>query len=144
MRMFVFLFFLGLLIFGLITGCMDPPPVWTHGEGFRYRNLEVKRASVKGFVEVDASHSGIHHQNQVSLNAIIENRHMMHGSGIAIGDVTGDDLPDIYVARLAAPDVLYRNLGQWKFEDISMWSGLDTITQATSGVVMVDLDGDDD
>ncbi len=144
MRMFVFLFFLGLLIFGLIAGCMDPPPVWTHGEGFRYRNLEVKRASVKGFVEVDASHSGIHHHNQVSLNAIIENRHMMHGSGIAVGDVTGDDLPDIYVARLAAPDVLYRNLGQWKFEDISMWSGLDTITQATSGVVMVDLDGDDD
>ena len=144
MRTFVFLFFVGILIFGSITGCIDTPPDWTHGDGFRYRDLEIKRASVTGFVEVDASRSGIHHQNQVSLDAIIDNRHMMHGSGIAIGDVTGDDLPDIYVARLAAPDILYRNLGQWKFEDISVWSGLDTTVQATSGVVMVDFDGDDD
>jgi len=144
MRSFTFIIIGGLMILVSNIGCKDTTPIWIQEDGFRYRDLEVKRTSTTGFVEIAASRSGIDHKNHVSLQAIIDNRHMMHGSGVAIGDVTGDDMPEIYVARLAAPDVLYRNLGQWRFEDISIWSGLDTTTQATSGVVMADLDGDHD
>jgi len=137
---------LSLCIVSVVTnGCgRDSSPIWVEEDGFSYRDLQIKGAHQTGFIEVDISQSGISAENQVNLDAIVENRHMMHGSGIAIGDVTGDELPDIYVARLTAHDVLYRNLGNWKFEDISMWSGLDTAATSTSGVVMADLDGDDD
>ncbi len=136
---------LGLSIFSVgIVGCKDPRPVWVQGDGFQYLDLQLKGTSRKGFTEVAVSQSGMIAQNQITLDAIAENRHMMHGSGIAIGDVTGDELPDIYVARLAAHDVLYQNLGNWEFEDITIWSGLDSMDKATSGVVMADLDGDND
>ncbi len=127
-----------------MSGCIDSSDVWVQGEGFRYQELDVKGRSRIGFTEITPQRSGIVVENQVSLRSIVENRHMMHGSGIAIGDVTGDGMPDVYVARLAASDALYRNLGNWKFEDISAQSGLDTTAQATSGVTMVDLDGDHD
>ncbi len=138
------LYFIATALLFFMTGCTDSTSVWVQGEGFRYRELDVKGRSRTGFTEVTAQHSGMVAENQVSLDAIPKNRHMMHGSGVAIGDVTGDGLPDVYVARLAAPDVLYRNLGNWQFEDISTWSGLDRTGENTSGVVMIDLDGDED
>lgn len=138
------LYFMVAALLFFMTGCTDSTSVWVHGEGFRYRELDVKGRSRTGFTEVTAQRSGMVAENQVSLDAIVKNRHMMHGSGVAIGDVTGDGLPDVYVARLAAPDVLYRNLGNWQFEDISTQSGLDRTGESTSGVVMIDLDGDKD
>lgn len=128
----------------VIAGCTLPSTDWTHEDGFRYRELNVQGRSRTGFTEVDSLRSGIVAVNAVSQDAIIANRHMMHGSGIAIGDVTGDGLPDVYVARLSAPDALYQNLGDWRFENISVRAGLDSTARSTSGVVMADLDGDQD
>ncbi len=136
--------FIGITLLLFMSGCIDSSDVWVQGEGFRYQELDMKGRSRIGFTEITPQRSGITVENLVSLDAIIENRHMMHGSGIAIGDVTGDGMPDIYVAQLAASDALYRNLGDWKFQDISAQSGLDTTAHATSGVTMVDLDGDHD
>jgi hypothetical protein len=127
-----------------IAGCTHSPTDWTQGDGFRYQELNVQGRSRTGFTEIDSQRSGIKAVNAVSQDAIIANRHMMHGSGIAIGDVTGDGLPDVYVARLSAPDALYQNLGNWRFEDISARVGLDSTARATAGVVMADLDGDYD
>lgn len=134
----------GVALVCIAAGCTDSTPVWVQGDGFRFRELSVRGRSRSGFTEVSPQNSGMTAQNQVSSDAIVENRHMMHGSGVAIGDVTGDGLPDVYIARLAAPDVLYRNLGNWKFEDISIAAGLDRTATSTSGVVMADLDGDRD
>jgi len=127
-----------------IAGCTHPTANWTQGDGFRYRELSVQGRSRTGFTGVDSQRSGIIAVNAVSEDAIIANRHMMHGSGIAIGDVTGDGLPDVYVARLSAQDALYQNLGDWRFENISVRAGLDSTARATAGVVMADLDGDQD
>ena len=138
------LYFIAAALLLFVMGCTDSTSEWIQGEGFRYRELDVKGRSRTGFTEVTAQQSGIVAENQVSFDAIVNNRHMMHGSGVAIGDMTGDGLPDVYVARLTAPDVLYQNLGDWQFEDISAQSGLDRTGESTSGVVMVDLDGDKD
>ncbi|MCY4171268.1 MAG: VCBS repeat-containing protein [Bacteroidetes bacterium] len=127
-----------------MVGCSDSSSTWVQEDGYRYRELQIKGASRTGFSEVSPSQSGITAVNRVTQDEIVENRHMMHGSGIAIGDVTGDELPDVYVARLNAQDILYRNLGDWEFEDISKWSGLDSAATSTSGVVMIDIDGDQD
>ncbi len=69
-----------------------------------------------------------------------------NGGGVAIGDVDGDDLPDIYIVgtQSHAPSRLYRNLGSLRFEDVSAASGLLDSTGIRFGVAMVDIDGDGD
>ena len=73
------------------------------------------------------------------------------GNGVALVDYDGDGLLDIYLvtaaeltpARQRVPhaNVLYRNLGGWKFEDVSARSGVDAAAWG-SGVCAGDADGD--
>ena len=83
-------------------------------------------------------------QNNISKQAIMENRHLLNGSGVAIGDVDGDGLSDIYFSALESPNVLYRNLGNLKFEDITQSSGVACQEQFSTGAVLSDIDGDED
>ena len=124
-------------------GCASQSTDWTEHEGFRYRALAMDRGDA-GFELLSADRTGLVALNAVSSDTIVFNRHFMHGSGIAIGDVDNDARPDIFVARLTAPDVLYRNLGSWQFEDITSTSGLPLDSYASTGAVLVDIDGDRD
>lgn len=69
-----------------------------------------------------------------------------NGSGVAIGDVNGDDLPDIYLAGTQAhsPSRLYLNRGGLRFEDISERAGVFDTAGVRFGVSMVDIDADND
>src|ERR1700712_503610 len=46
------------------------------------------------------------------------------GTGVAIGDYDGDGRPDIFVASKTEGCRLFRNLGNWKFEDVTEKAGL--------------------
>ena len=46
------------------------------------------------------------------------------GTGVAIGDYDGDGRPDIYVVSKTESSRLFRNLGDWKFEDVTGRAGL--------------------
>ena len=63
--------------------------------------------------------------------------------GAAVGDVDADGWPDLYVTRLDAPDILYRNRGDGTFEDATEAAGLgsDLRTNA-AGFADHDNDGD--
>jgi enediyne biosynthesis protein E4 len=73
------------------------------------------------------------------------------GSGIALFDYDGDGLLDIYVVtaveltptreRIPHRNALYRNLGGWKFEDVSKKAGVDLASWG-NGVCAGDFDGD--
>lgn len=64
--------------------------------------------------------------------------------GAAVADVDGDGWPDLYVTRLDGPDLLFRNLGNGTFQDITTSAGLSTIVKAANGAAFVDVDNDDD
>ena len=53
----------------------------------------------------------------------ITNQLLFGGAGVALGDVDGDGWCDIYFCGQDSPNVLYRNLGGWKFEDITAAAG---------------------
>ncbi|HEY5997087.1 MAG TPA: VCBS repeat-containing protein [Candidatus Deferrimicrobiaceae bacterium] len=57
--------------------------------------------------------------------------------GIAIADVDGDGLPDLFISNKGGPSHLYRNLGNGKFEDVTEAAGL-----AETGYAMGSAFGD--
>ena len=46
------------------------------------------------------------------------------GTGVAIGDYDGDGRPDVFVVSKTESCRLFRNLGNWKFEDVTEKAGL--------------------
>ena len=46
------------------------------------------------------------------------------GTGVAIGDFDGDGRPDLFVVNKTGSCRLFRNLGNWKFEDVTEKAGV--------------------
>lgn len=72
--------------------------------------------------------------------------HYDHGNGIAVADVDGDGLLDVYLVSQVGPNALYRNLGGGRFEDITAKAGV-AVEQAigvTASFADIDNDGDAD
>ncbi len=130
----------------LLAGCShtSPPGPWHEATGYRWRELGGAGRQIDGFTRLDASVTGITFANRVSDSAAYQNRHLMHGSGVAIGDVNGDGRPDIYLCRIDGPNALYLNDGNWKFHEVAKEAGVALGDRPSTGAVFADVDGDGD
>src|SRR5207247_8137304 len=72
------------------------------------------------------------------------NQIYLNGSGVAAGDVDGDGLPDLFFCGLGGRSKLYRNLGHWRFEDITVRAGVACADLDATGAAFADIDGDGD
>ena len=72
--------------------------------------------------------------------------HYDHGNGIAVADVDGDGLPDIYFVSQLGGNELWKNLGGGKFRNItdSAGVGLGDRVSVTASFADIDNDGDQD
>ena len=72
--------------------------------------------------------------------------HYDHGNGLAVADVDGDGLHDIYFLTQLGSNELWRNLGQGRFENIteSAGVGLADRISVTGSFADIDNDGDQD
>ena len=118
--------------------------VWQAGEGCRFAALPVTAVGQAGFALLQPRETGITFSNRLSAAAVANNRLYEIGSGVALGDVDGDGWVDVYFCRLEGGNVLYRNLGNWKFEDITARAGVACPNQFSTGCVLADIDGDGD
>ena len=66
------------------------------------------------------------------------------GSGVCIGDADGDGLPDIYITNYDQGNRLYRNLGGFRFEDVTKSAGVSGEGRWCAGASFVDIDNDSD
>lgn len=130
----------------LIAACESQPAarIW-HDEGtYRWRVLDVNTGGHVGFTELSPRKTGIDFVDAVPEDSVLQNRHLAFGSGVALGDVDGDGRVDIFLPRVGGPSALYRNLGNWKFENIAAASGVELRGRPSFGATLVDIDGDGD
>src|SRR6187402_827024 len=68
------------------------------------------------------------------------------GTGVAIGDYDSDGRPDIFVVSKTETCRLFRNLGDWKFEDVTAKSGVEDVGEAAriwkQGATFTDVNND--
>ncbi|TXD51939.1 VCBS repeat-containing protein [Polaribacter sp. IC063] len=83
-------------------------------------------------------------------NSIKESEYLNHyffgqiyvGSGVAIGDLDNDGLPDVFFGGNQVGDRLYLNKGNFKFDDISKSSKIARSPGWSWGVTMADVNAD--
>lgn len=143
LRRFVLPALLSGWVLALFPGCSsDPQLVWHEEQDYRWAELPNRRVGAAGFEEIAASRSGMSFVNTLREEQFLHNRHLLNGSGVAVGDYDGDGRTDVYFARLDGPNVLYRNLGGWRFEDVTQEAGVDLADRFSTGAVFADVDGD--
>lgn len=111
-----------------------------------YKSAPVKYDSSKktGFTRISPKESGVLFTNILLPEYEVENQNLINGSGVALGDIDNDGWCDIYFCNLNGENKLYRNLGNWRFEDFTEKSGIIISNQLSRGAVFADVDGDND
>lgn len=117
---------------------------WVNQHGHRNAALAVVSEGKSGFNSLPTAQTSITFTNFLSERRHLTNQILLNGSGVAAGDVNGDGLTDLYFASLEGPNLLYRNLGNWKFQEISEAAGVQCREVLSTGCALVDLDGDQD
>ncbi len=96
------------------------------------------------FEAIDPSDSGIEFANTLQYTdslSVLEFEYMYNGAGVAAADFDNDGLQDIYFLGNMTSNRLYKNLGDWKFKDLTETSGVGT-THWSNGVAVVDINQD--
>jgi len=118
-----------LLLLLLLTGC-------TSGQ----------EAGTKLFTLLDKNRTGVDFNNTLVYEEdfnIIDYLYFYDGGGVAIGDLNNDSLPDLFLTGNQVPNRLYLNQGNFRFEDVTLSSGIMTDEHSWStGVSMADVNGD--
>ena len=116
---------------------------WLDGAGFRSAGVQPAVGGKVGFTLMQAKATGVGFTNELTGDLYLTNAVAHNGAGAAVGDVDADGWPDIYFANLQGPNRLYRNLGNWRFEEMDLGEAA-CAGQLSTGVTFADVDGDGD
>ena len=97
------------------------------------------------FTRLAAEVTGIRFENRVTDTQdrnVFTYRNFYNGGGVAIGDLTGDGLPELVLGSNQEGPRLFLNEGQFHFRDVTTASGLDDRQPWTTGLLLADLNGD--
>ncbi len=100
------------------------------------------------FAELSAARTGIDFSNTLlehpsPQRTDLLNEYFSNGAGVAVGDVNGDGLEDLYFSGNMSYGRLYLNRGNLRFEDVTATAGVAGRKDTwKTGVAMADVDGD--
>ncbi len=113
-------------------------------DGFRARSLPLPASGRAGFTLLPPAQTGLSFTNVLSDAKAAENQIRLNGSGLVLGDVDGDGWCDLYLCGLENGNVLFKNLGEWRFTNITARAGVACEGQYSTGATLADVDGDGD
>jgi enediyne biosynthesis protein E4 len=98
------------------------------------------------FTLLPAAVTGVKFENRLvettELN-VFTYRNYYNGGGVALGDLTGDGLPELVLTANRGGPRLYRNESRFRFRDVTERAGLETDEDSwTTGVTLADVNGD--
>ncbi len=96
-----------------------------------------------GFTQLSPESVGINY-GPATIAALKKIPVHVSNPGLASGDIDGDGLTDLFVCRVDGSHSLFRNLGRWKFQNVTEQAGLNLAGRAFLGSVFSDVDGDGD
>ena len=99
----------------------------------------------KTFELKDNNLIGVNFSNNLKFNDdfnVYKYRNFYNGGGVALGDINNDDLLDIYLTSNQGENKLFLNLGDFKFKDITEFASVGGEKAWSTGVTMVDINGD--
>ena len=102
--------------------------------------LEIPQGGQAGFTLLEPAQTSLNFTNTLSDENASENQIRLNGSGVALGDVDGDGWCDVFVCSLEGHLALYRNLGGWRFTNITAAAGLDLPGNFSTGATFADVD----
>ncbi|MDB6034663.1 MAG: hypothetical protein JWM16_5001, partial [Verrucomicrobiales bacterium] len=114
----------------------------TIGLGLTSENLKVPTEGKTGFTLQGPLQTHLNFINTLDPRASAANRVLNNGSGLAAGDFDNDGRVDLFFCSLNNSNRLYRNLGNWTFEDVTERAGLKFTPGFYRAAVFADLDGD--
>lgn len=116
---------------------------WSQDAGFRSAEVRPGTGGKPGFTWMDPKVTGVWFTNRLQGDAYATNAVAHNGAGVAIGDVDGDGWQDIYLCNLQGANRLYRNQGDWHFEEMAAGDAA-CRGQFSTGATFADVDGDGD
>lgn len=97
------------------------------------------------FQVVDPEVSQLEFENKIVENNrinILNYLYYYNGSGVAIGDINNDGLPDVYLGSTTGKNKLFLNKDNLQFEDISVAANVEGDYGITTGVSFIDINND--
>ncbi|MGB3076607.1 MAG: VCBS repeat-containing protein [Chitinophagales bacterium] len=100
----------------------------------------------KLFDILSSATTGLVFSNDVGFRMRNDNniyQYFYNGAGVAVLNLNGDSLPDVYMTGNIVPDKLFLNEGNMKFKDVTAEAGILTTKKGWStGVSIVDINND--
>jgi hypothetical protein len=131
---------LPLICYGALAQPLGPE--WKQESGYSWRSLTVRDSRKTGFERLSATQTGVVFTNRLDEWAATANRVLELGSGVAAGDYDGDGLADLFFCSLSGECKLYKNLGGFRFKDVTAEAGIVCTNYICRGAVFADIDGD--
>ena len=99
----------------------------------------------KLFTIIEPDESGIHFSNDLidtKENNVFLYANFYGGAGVGVGDFDNDGLDDLFFAGNLVDDKIYKNLGNFKFQDKTPNSGIINDSSWSTGVTVADVNND--
>ena len=97
------------------------------------------------FTKLPSSYTGVRFENRLEetreLN-VFTYRNYYNGGGVAIGDLTGDGLPELMLTSNLGGNKLYVNEGKFRFRDVTEDAGVGGNGYWATGVTFADVNAD--
>lgn len=98
------------------------------------------------FTRMPSSYTGVRFANRLTETRdmnVFTYRNFYNGGGVAIGDLTGDGLPEVLLTSNQGGPQLFLNQGKFQFRDVTKQAGITTAAGSwTTGVALADVNGD--